>query len=411
MSPTQLGERTLFSVSSSSDDPYTRELWSFRVCGDAVLLTDSMRSGPMIAPPWPKSALVLRTGGDIVALDPDGDTPAELLSDELDEPFLWAAATAMGILVFNSGDGDDFNWVSFYRYADTDTPGLEPSAEVSAVGGGGEVVLDDELFFQPFDIDGLLRVSLVDLSQAIEASPVFDFAVTPSHLLTISGGEARLRDRDGGEEAVFPVPAGILTLTLDAETATVYVDDGSANPVQTILVDLESGARHEFDGVRPVGRAPDGRWVLDGDDEVSLADPLSGELQVLTDVVEKFTRIEVAEDGVLLVDGPEDPIRLVSYDGGDEELLASRSEHRFQRLSDGRVVTRVDVDQDQDQDPIGDLVVVDRGTLAERLIDTHVVTLWVEGAETLPADVVAYQVRDGERSGLYLVNLGGAPYP
>lgn len=71
------------------------------------------------------------------------------------------------------------------------------------------------------------------------------------------------------------------------------------------------------------------------------------------------------------------------------------------------MVTRVDVDQEG----IGDLVVVDRGTLAERLIDTHVVTLWVEGAEALPADVVAYQVRDGERSGLYLVNLGSAPYP
>ncbi|MCA9637154.1 MAG: hypothetical protein KC420_14100, partial [Myxococcales bacterium] len=77
----------------------------------------------------------------------------------------------------------------------------------------------------------------------------------------------------------------------------------------------------------------------------------------------------------------------------------------------GRVVTDVALD-----DGSRGLVAVERGSLDERLIDTAV-TFFTDGDldfayvsrpadATLDPDVIAYQVDDGERSGIYLVALG-----
>jgi hypothetical protein len=402
--PLTIGDRVLFTT-FIQQDPWEKNLRSFRLC--------EFRSGPMIAPPWPEVVLVHTDSGSVVALDPEGVAPAVgVASGIADGYFASVTGTDVGILDFRRGDGAYFNELTFYRYTDTDTPGLEFVGEVAPFGGLNETVLGDEVFFGPFNPSDvgeqqLLRVSLPELEETVVASPAGGYEVTESHLVLLRDGEVRLIERESGDETVFAVVRGLRIHSLDDRTLTLHEADwNSGEPVRTLLVDLESGARHAFAGVRPEGRAPDGRWVLSNDVAVSLGDPLSGDHRVLAEELDAFDRVTVDGDGAVLSTWDGGALRLVPYAGGDVEVLAARAGD-FQRLSDGRVVTRVSVGRGELQA----LVVVDRGTLVERLIDTHVVRLWSEAAEVLPPDVVAYQVDDGERSGLYLVNLGDAPSP
>lgn len=93
------------------------------------------------------------------------------------------------------------------------------------------------------------------------------------------------------------------------------------------------------------------------------------------------------------------------YTGAGEVTIAARATPSFHRLRDGRVVTLVNVGEDGR----GDLVVVGRETLHEHRIDGPVFAFntyqAVDGA--LEPGVVAYQVIDGERTGVYLINLFG----
>lgn len=403
---TRIGERILLTL-DRDDPPWTNILWSVDVCGEAIRLTAGVVGEVRVAPAWPDVALVHRDAvnhSEIVAVDPEGSEPSKVLADDLAPwwPFPWVRVSDVGLVTGRYGDGDHFNGATLYRYADGPRPGLEPPVPVPLGTANGEGVEGSDFYCFRFDLEAgsLLRVSLDDLSQEIVATSVSAYAVTPSHLLSVGNFKAHLRERKSGVEATYPIVGRSGTPLLDAETAAIYVDGSDDLRVETVLIDIESGAHHTFAGVRPHGRAPDGRWVLTSGAEVSLADPKSGAREVIADIDQGYSRVEIAEDGVLLIGGDPSILR-VPYDGGEEEPLASRSDHDFLRLRDGRVVTTVDVG----------LVVIDRGTLVERLVDTHVVKLWVEGADVLPPDVIAYQVRDGERSGVYLVNLGDAPVP
>ena len=406
--PKKIGDRIVLAV-SDGDPLQGSTLWSVRVCGDPVYLTDGVLGDALLAPPWPELALVRREaaspGIEFFALDPTGVVPPKALASGYSSLFQSGLSTAEGLIVFDWGDGAYFDDVTLYRYTDGDAPGLAPAVSLSAQ-GRDVVLLDDELFFVELGDSSLVHVPLSDLTQTLVATSVSVFAASSSHLLMIDGGEAHLRDRESGDETIFSLSPGADTVEIAAETAAITFDDSDGGLSQTILASLETGAHFVYPDVRPVGRVPDGRWALVGDIELSLADPHSGDRKVLSESLAEYATVEIAEDGLVVVDDSDSKVRLIPYTGGDEETLAWRSSYDLQRLSDGRVVTLV-----YGGDEGGDLVVVDRDTLDEHVIDTAVGQLWVAGADLLPPDIVAYTVRDGERSGLYLVNLGDEAYP
>ncbi len=406
--PKKIGDRILLGA-SPGDPLQSSTLWSVRVCGDPVFLTDAVLGDALLAPPWPEFALARREAADygieFFALDPTGVVPPKSLASGYGSLFQSGLSTAEGLLVFDWGDGAYFDGATYYRYADGDSPGLAPAVDLAAQ-GWEVVVLDEELFFVELGDSSLVHVQLEDLTQTVVATSVSKFAASSSYLLMLDGGEAHLRDRESGDETNFALSPGADSVEIDAETAAIYFDDSDGGLFQTILVDLETGAHFVYPDVRPVGRVPDGRWALVGDLEVSLADPHSGDRKLLSESLAEYAKVEIAEDGLVVVDHSDGKVRLIPYTGGDEETLAWRSSNDLQRLSDGRVVTLVNVDEDG-----GDLVVVDRDTLDEHIIDTAVEQLWVAGADLLPSDIIAYKVRDAERCGLYLVNLGDEAYP
>lgn len=84
-------------------------------------------------------------------------------------------------------------------------------------------------------------------------------------------------------------------------------------------------------------------------------------------------------------------------------MLARRVELRYDRLTDGRLVTRVDL---EDERARGTLVAVEPGSLDEPFIDEGVASvLGTELGDGFGDNAVMYTVDDGERSGLWLARL------
>jgi hypothetical protein len=90
------------------------------------------------------------------------------------------------------------------------------------------------------------------------------------------------------------------------------------------------------------------------------------------------------------------------FDTGERELIAHRASVTSRHLPDDRAITVVDIDERL----VGDLVVIEPDSLAERRIDDHVLMtgLGIDSPLTpLGEGLIAYGVRDGNRSGVWLV--------
>jgi hypothetical protein len=88
------------------------------------------------------------------------------------------------------------------------------------------------------------------------------------------------------------------------------------------------------------------------------------------------------------------------YDGSKAELVARRATRGRTSWLDGRIVTPVEVDESW----VGELVIVEPGTLAEGTIDArvHGRASYAELSGDLEPDALAYMVRDGDRTGVWV---------
>ncbi|MBZ5712572.1 hypothetical protein [Nannocystis pusilla] len=262
---------------------------------------------------------------------------------------------------------------------------------------------DDALFAVNHEYE-LVRISLADRSQTVEQSWACGLDVSRDGRWLVwhdCGGwpngddvDLILRDRETGEERVI----GRGDLSYGDQVIGerfIHARDGD-------LLLLPSLALYEK---RPdlhlLRELPDGRWLGFFDrsgvrvpDAWMLVDLARGEE---THLVDHHGPAYPANDHLdLIQDDHGGELWRHFYDGRPPEQLAERAS-LFKELADGRIATALD----RDGEGIGELVLVERGTLVERRIEARARELVTEEG-VAPADAVAYTVVDGERSGLWL---------
>lgn len=391
------------------------------LCGESpTIVAHELIEPPFALPPWPIAPVACQ-GVDLVALDVSGGGVTTTLMSEVCNFFAWRRPTDTGVVFSHAvGEAGEVGH-DFYAYADGDAPGVQDGVEI-VPWSRPSVILDDELVFFAYAgesglaVDALLSVDLTTLEQTILVEDAGEiFAVTDGHLLYQGADGMFLRARaDDSEAVVYGQPMGEWyddLLELDGDFAAIrggYYGYGGR------IVSLESGVVRDVgdsEYVHIYGDAGDGRWiVLDTDGFASLLEHASGEWTALGafdgSVVAAASDELVVQRSASSADVtiPREVVAL-PYTGAGEVTVAPRATPSFRYLSDGRVVTLVNVGDDGR----GDLVVVDRATLHEHRIDGPVFAFntyqAVDGA--LDPGVVAYQVIDGERTGVYLSNLFG----
>jgi hypothetical protein len=175
----------------------------------------------------------------------------------------------------------------------------------------------------------------------------------------------------------------------------------------TRLVELPSFATRDLPSEsRIASQLLDGRLLVAHGARGPLAvlDPRIGELVELADVAGElrggsFDHVDVFAAASASV--AEAAVWRVPLDSTPARQLATRATRAWFEL-DGRIVTPLAV-----EDGLGDLVAIDHETLAERLVDGHVVAS-VQGRgehETFHERDIVYSVVDGDRSGIWLARL------
>lgn len=352
---------------------------------------------------WPDARLACR-GEDLVTIDLAGGAAPTIALER---------GCGLGRRVVDEGIvlqepvGDDHARVLYHPFLDGPEPAFAPAVELfSAI--RRPAARSDEIL--GIDDEGALRsVSLVDLTQSVEAEGVVLFAATDDHLLWASvEGDVYLRDRHSASEALVgdgPLsPYGLLLQAAFARLSRPSRLDGET------LVDLNDGAVYTIPPGRwAVTQLEDGRWLTSSevagpwalrDLHTGVEQPLSarrGFYWVHPD------RLELVEGAGLNLDPREaGPLWRIPYDG-PERLLARRAAPTYITLSDDRIVTPVAVDSEW----LGALVLIDPDTLDERRIDASVFNFTGRAAAlgALEPDVIAYQVVEGARTGVYLLNL------
>ncbi|MCB9706319.1 MAG: hypothetical protein H6711_31025 [Myxococcales bacterium] len=399
-----LGGDWLYQTRYASTTTYSVD----RCGGDAKVVSTRLDRVPFTLPRWPARPVAC-SEGDLVALEPR----VVLITDGCG---LWPSVSATLV-----DEGAVLTWVldesgytahSFRGHMEGDAPGFLPPVEITDYARptlilGDEIVIND---LPDYGAEQLRSVTLPDLTATVLVDAWTEtFAATASHLLYVGPGGVILRDRaDDSEQVVFGYPQDPWSLDpLAFEGGYAVIRDTYYGGGR--IIDLESRVMRDVaPGIQIVGPIVDGRWLLERESgEGLLLDHASGVQSSLGDISGEI--VARAGDGVVLQEGRSvdlrDPfeVALVPYSGGDRRVLARRATSRFVRLADGRVVTLVNVGDGFR----GDLVVVDPATLHEHRIDGPVFAFndgqSVAGA--LDPGLVAYQVIDGERSGVYLINL------
>jgi hypothetical protein len=353
--------------------------------------------------------------GDLFVLDPAGVTPPRLLVSDGCDSADW---TSHGI-VRKVQATDDAARLLFYPYpADLDAGPIEPTVLVDSIAPWGYTVTDeDELL--ALDLDGnLLQIDLPDgeLSVVQAAVARFSAGVDGRYLIwedRLTGsddpegprGDLVLRDRRSGIDTVLAKAPHAFGARLYEHEERVELSAGRFAGGRTVA--LPSLAETEIPaGRRLVSLFSEDRWLMEGEDGGwYIRNPVAGtETLVTRDPGSLYSR---GSNGMRMLrepaSGPDGHFELWHYpfDGGEPELRAARVTAPPGHLADSRTYTVVDADAEG----LGELVLVDPLTLAEHRLDdrVHVPHPQFGWFSTLvDRDTIAYQVFDGERSGVWI---------
>jgi hypothetical protein len=426
------------ALSSAFPPTGDRELWSVGPCGeDPLLIAEGARNLVRYPDVWPDLLLECDPEtGRISTLDPTGTHPANPVF-ETDGCFTWE--TDDGILTIAPHDEEtgalmlqpwpDDPWtmtaepiVILDSVRKQATPPHTGPAEYEVLG-----VTDDD-YLAITTNDELVAVSRVDGETTTVATDVreFEYDSTGRYVVWQSvqvtnddpvwpEGPIHLSDRQTGEDTLLFEGAlahtppwaftleslGLLHLRVEAESTDRFYR----------LPTLES-----FDvpgGIR-VMRAADDTRVLIADEwnqgPYWLFDTITYEL---TKLYEGSGQAGVWEDEMFVLEGVQccndanstrEAGRLVrvSFEG-EIDVLARRATFGWDFLSDGRVLTAIDIGTDW----VGSLIVVDPETLEERLIADRVLRLWPSGDSEIEGDpILVYTIVDPDDQGVWIARLG-----
>lgn len=397
------------------------ELWSVGPCGaDPILLLEGSSRWRVYEELWPEVLQVAdRDAGKVLAVDPLGVREPNAFADILVD-YRWTPHGRLGLIP--TGD------VELLSVA------LQPWPEDPWTGMAQSVVLLEDVPFPPLtwgsgddayvldQSNDLLHVSLVDHSVETIASNVRDYDVDwdapyvhfrhlpPPQDPDASTGTVALWHKETGETMEVTTegrsPGIVIRSAPDRDVMLLRVgpDDAWTRELYQ-LPSLEHTTYDEGLGLileylgdgRILGRESPFAWG-----PYVLLDTETGELTTLIDA-EGYSSI--GDEALYVADGldinSDDPADFVGtllrawYADGSIETLAERVTSCWVRLGDDRIVTPVDIGENK----VGELVVVEPGTLAEQSIEARVRCLERDDQDD---STVIYAVPDGDRAGIWL---------
>ncbi len=410
------------------EDVLQTEIWTVGECGVSPrLVASDLRLLPPVAE---RPELTLACDEDFVdlyLLDTTDRGRAPLIIEGVQCTGTWTPFGLVTNRVTDEGPGvvelwtvpgDPFEEAPTSRVV-ADDVSFNTAGFPAAVAARDPRVLHDEVFALTPD-DTLMRVGLEDGATSVIASHVAGFQASETFVVWQELDPTKAGDADGwGPVFVLERATGISTYLRDARWPEVRASpDGivllgaaTFQPEQTwVFGNLPSTDSVSLDGTwHAHTRVDDHRWALvdHGSRGFAIYDArdqshrrlFDGRAFVLSADADPPTRWNVIEAPEPSSQGgpTQGPLWDVPVDGAPK-LIARRATGWVRRMNDGRSLTIVDLDENG----AGTLIVVDRETDTERIVDTHVVD--VQLLDGHPQDVV-YWVTDGERSGLWRARL------
>lgn len=426
--PTRFGDRVYLTIGDAvtaddvPDDPFTfgpkppnPRVVSVGACGESPReIADGVgyvRESPL----WPGSLIGTSDAtGDTMLLDPTGDTPPRLAFPAMRGFSVGTDLGAVYIPIDNADPSHGPLLLQPYPAAPGDpvppTQELLPdvSTDFGSVAGHGTEVLartvDGDIL--ALDLGDGSTIALVEGAVAMRLSDDGEWLAfqraTPEGARTTS-----VLERKTGAVTDVAEGTGLIAFGAFLDDLVVPLDQSPA-PV-TRVVRLPSLTSFDVPaGVTPVLRLDDGRYLASTQGLFLRYDLETGAGE---DLVPGAPSYRLA-DGVL--DTLEGPLtrpfpgegggwwRVPLQEGTPLKLAARASDVRGV-LPDGRGATLVDIDDAY----LGTLVLVEAESIDEEPIDDRVFALGVDIEGGAFGDgVVAYGVRDGERSGVWVVRPG-----
>ncbi|HWB73468.1 MAG TPA: hypothetical protein VG755_00905 [Nannocystaceae bacterium] len=365
---------------------------------------------------FPGALLGRNENEDGVVLDPSGVDPPVVFEPTLGNYAMHTELGAIGV-VTASADAP-FGMLTLQPYpaqlGDPPPPRVPLLDGVQNTFGFG--VHDGEVIA----LTNLGELQVVDLATASSTAIAHDVAdfmdamdgsgVVLVHNSPTGFGPATLVDRATGAETVLVEDAS--TQLSSAYDREIVLDRDPASGASQRVITLPDRASWDLPpGVTFVYRSDDGTVLAHrGFNELVRYDVVTGEITPLFDGFAMASTFDDDAAELFVVDEPGSIYDItgelwrVPYSGGAPERIAERVGGIHRRLSDGRIVSLVDVDDHYN----GELVIVDPENDDEQVIDhdVYVAALIAGppfiGPEIVDDGLVMYVVRDGDRSGIWL---------
>ena len=416
-----IGERTYHTIGRRERGETTwfpalkdRSTWSTGPCGESpVHIGDDI---PLLfnVSAWPEVALVCREGSGVVALDPLGAAPPNLLFATPECAVLgW---NDLGLFTFAADESDGhLGELWFYPYPDDPSgPPVAPIVLAQRILGHSTQIAADAVHVLT-EAATLARIDLPDGETTPLQTNVFAYAFSNDRRYLVwqdaSAPLVSLRDDTTGTSVALGTTQflwGDLDVSnLDAGIL-VFGEQIFFLPALTVL-DLPrySRVRHldPARGFALLERYSGLPWLS----RIELADG------TLTPLYRNYAELYgPADDAVQILGvlpccevghyGDEGEVWSVPLDGGPARRLADRATRIHWRPDATSLVTLVDIDPRN----VGTLVRIDTDTRAEQVLAAD-----VSAAASLQAGpdpgVITYSVDDGERSGVYTARIAATP--
>lgn len=434
-SVTRVGDRNYYAVGDALDEPPPSEfginvlpiggtlrLWSTGACGESPRQIAVGFSYAYEHARWPGS-LVARESEtqDLYALDPAGVAPPRLLLPGFTVPAF--ADSDLGDLGLVAEIGDDAGTLALQPFPATYE--AAPPARVELVPDvttrfGGAAARQTEAFGLTTTGD-VVRVDLETLEPSVVAEGVDWFRASadgrflvlmrsldpddPDALLATT-----IVDRDTGDETWVGDAVSSFSLGIGLVDVEIALDIVTDEGAVTRFVELATLTTHDVPGNLTFVTRIDATRVLGyTGDKAMIYDTSTGTTRLLFEGSARNSQHD--DDALTVLDvGLDEELYRTSgglwraaFDGSEPQQIARRATRGYSLLEDGEVVTVLDVDDEF----LGTLVYVDPQTLDEHRIDDRVFAargnlVHPEAQQEYGEGTVAYAVRDGERSGVWL---------